>query len=150
MYSFNKEGFVDEDIFNKFYHDRENIVKYSLYMYLATQDEYDAMQRFVDELVGKRDKLHYNFLGLTNFLFGRGSQREDKYFCSEFVASCISAGNNGIFTKPPYLTSPYMLAKNANFRFIKHGILKHYDVKEVDKIVREKIKKEGFDHVTIE
>ena len=148
MISFNGNGMVDENIFDSVYKKNASKIRYSLYVYMATADEYDAMRGFVDELLGKRSKLKYNILGLTNFIFGRGSEREDKFFCSEFVASVISAGNDKIFNKKPYMTSPYMLAKNKNFVFIKTGILKNYDSKIIDKIVAEKLEEGGFTNVT--
>ena len=150
MISFNRDGMVDENIFESVYKKNAANIRYSLYVYMATADEYEAMKDFVNTLLGKRSKLKYNLLGLTNFIFGRGSEREDKFFCSEFVASVISAGNNKIFKTRPYMTSPYMLAKNKNFVFIKTGILKNYDSKVVDKIVAEKLEEGGFTNVTFE
>lgn len=150
MISFNKDGMVDENIFESVYKKNAESIRYSLYVYMATADEYEAMRNFVDELLGRRSKLKYNILGLTNFIFGRGSEREDKFFCSEFVASVISAGNDKIFNRRPYMTSPYMFAKNKNFVFIKTGILKNYDSKVVDRIVAEKLEEGGFTNVTFE
>lgn len=150
MISFNRDGMVDENIFNGVYKKRADSIRYSLYVYMATADEYGAMNGFVDELLGRRSKLKYNILGLTNFIFGRGSEREDKFFCSEFVASVISAGNDRIFNRKPYMVSPYMLAKNKNFVFIKTGILKNYNSSVVDKIVAEKLEEGGFTNVTFE
>lgn len=149
MVSFNRDGMVNEDIMNKFFKERSNVVRYSLYMYMATAQEYTAMQNFVNELLGKRDTLKYNLLGLTNFIFGRGSEREDRYFCSEFVASVISAGNDHIIDRKPYMVSPYYFAKNKNFIFIKTGLLKNYDENEVNNIISKKLEKRDFD-VTIE
>lgn len=149
MISFNRDGMVDESIFSGIYKKNAANIRYSLYTYMATTDEYEAMKNFVGELLGKRGKLKYNLLGLTNFIFGRGSEREDKFFCSEFVASVISAGNSKVFQRKPYMTSPYMLAKNKNFVFIKTGILKNYDSKVIDKIVAEKLEEGGFTNVII-
>jgi hypothetical protein len=116
---------------------------------MATAAEYDSMRNFVDELLGRRNKLKYNILGLTNFIFGRGSSREDKFFCSEFIASVISAGNDKLLDRQPYMISPYYFAKNRNFIFIKTGILKNYDPKVVDKLVAEKLEEGGFTDVVI-
>lgn len=150
MLSFNRDGFVEEDVLDKFFKDRSSVVSYSLYMYLATQEEYQSMKAFVDQLTGKKDHLKYNILGLTNFIFGKGSSREDKYFCSEFVASVISAGNGNIFDRQPYMISPYYFAKNKNFVFIKKGLLKNYSAKDADRIVAKKLKEGGFEDVHIQ
>ena len=107
------------------------------------------MKTFINELLERKSKLKYNMLGLTNFIFGRGSEREDKFFCSEFVASVISAGNNTLLKKSPHMTTPYNLAKNKNFIFIKKGILSHYDQTVVDKIIAEKLEEGGFDNAVI-
>jgi ribosomal protein S18 acetylase RimI-like enzyme len=149
MVSFNGDGMVDENIRKDIYKKNSAHIRYSLYMYMATASEYDSMRNFVDELLGKRNKLKYNVLGLTNFIFGRGSSREDKYFCSEFIASVISAGNDKLLDRQPYMISPYYFAKNKNFIFIKTGILKNYDPKIVDKLVAEKLEEGGFENVVI-
>lgn len=149
MLSFDARGLVNENILTDVYKTKTDVTRYSLYAYMATIDEYNSMKAFTDELLGKRKKLGYNILGLTNFIFGRGSERENKFFCSEFVASVINAGNNKVIKTKPYLTSPYMLAKNKNFVFIKTGILKHYNVKVVDSILAEKLEEGGFTNVVI-
>jgi ribosomal protein S18 acetylase RimI-like enzyme len=149
MVSFNREGMVTENIKDGLWKERAGSIKYSLYMYLATAEEYDAMRNFVNELLGKRSKLKYNTLGLTNFIFGRGSDREDKFFCSEFVASVITAGDKKVIKTKPYMTSPYMLAKNKNFKFIKKGLVKNYDPKVVDNIIKDYLEEGGYTNVVI-
>lgn len=149
MVSFNREGMVTENIKDGLWKERAGSIKYSLYMYLATAEEYDAMRNFVNELLGKRSKLKYNTLGLTNFIFGRGSEREDKFFCSEFVASVITAGDKKVIKTKPYMTSPYMLAKNKNFKFIKKGLIKNYDPKVVDNIIKDYLEEGGYTNVVI-
>lgn len=149
MISFNRDGMVIEDIKKSVYAKNKDNVRYSLYMYMATGEEYEAMRNFVNELLSKQHKLKYNVLGLTNFVFGRGSSNEDKFFCSEFVASVINAGNQKLIKTQPYMTTPYMLAKNKNFIFIKTGILSHYDSKVIDKLVEEKIEERGWSDVII-
>ena len=149
MVSFNRDGMVIEDIHKSVFKKNAPNIRYSLYMYMATAAEYDAMKNFVDELLGKKNKLKYNALGLTNFIFGRGSSREDRYFCSEFIAATISAENDKLFDRQPYMISPYYFAKNKNFIFIKTGILKNYDQKIVDNLVAEKLEEGGFSDVII-
>lgn len=149
MVSFDARGIIKENIFTDVYKDKSDVARYSLYAYMATASEYDAMKAFVNDLLNKQSKMKYNILGLTNFIFGKGSERENKFFCSEFVASVINAGNNKIIKTKPYLTSPYMLAKNNNFIFIKTGILKNYNSKIVDHIFAEKLEEGGFTNVIV-
>lgn len=149
MMSFNRDGFVTENIMDDLWRKNASHIKYSLYMYLATEEEYKSMQNFVAQLASKRDKLKYDILGLTNFIFGRGDAREDKYFCSEFVAACIAAGNPNAIKTKPCMTTPYMLAKNRNFVFIKNGTLKHYKYDQVDQIVTSKLEQAGFANAVI-
>lgn len=149
MVSFNREGMVIENIKDGLWKEKAASIKYSLYMYLATAEEYDAMRNFVNELLSKRANLKYNILGLTNFVFGRGSDREDKFFCSEFVAATINAGDKKVIKTKPYMTSPYMLAKNKNFKFIKKGLVKNYNAKVVDNIIQDYLEGGGYENVTI-
>lgn len=149
MVSFNKDGMVNENIWSEEWRKGADHIRYSLYTYMATSEEYAAIRRFVNQLLVKRKKLGYNILGLSNFMFGRGSDREDKFFCSEFVAAAIGAGNEKVLKAKPYMTTPYMLAKNDNFVFIKTGILKNYDPKKIDTIVAKKLEEGGFKNVII-
>lgn len=149
MISFNRDGMVTEDIRKNVYKKNEKNIRYSLYMYMATAQEYDAMKNFVEQLEMRKHKLKYNVLGLTNFIFGQGSEREDRFFCSEFVASVIGAGNATLIKTRPYLTTPYNLTKNRNFIFIKTGILKNYDKNVIDKLIAEKLEEGGFQDVII-
>lgn len=149
MLSFDARGFIKENIHTDVYKKKLNDVKYSLYMYMASDKEYRSMHSFIDELNEHKKKLHYNVLGLTNFIFGRGSEREDRFFCSEFVSACIQAGNEGLIKTKSYLTTPYMLAKNKNFQFIKRGTLKNYNVKEIDNIVKSKLEEWGYTNVKL-
>ena len=149
MVSFDANGVVDEDISKGVWKTNGSEVKYSLYMYMATEKEYESMRNFVNNLLSRRHDLKYNFLGLTNFIFGRGSEREDKFFCSEFVTAVINAGNNNLITDKPYMISPYMLAKNKNFKFVKRGIIKNYSPKVVDNIVRDILEEGGYTNVQI-
>lgn len=144
MKSFNRDGFVTENIRDKFWSQNADHIKYSLYMYLAKEDEYRAMRNFVAELDAKKSKLKYSIIGLTNFIFGHGDPKEDRFFCSEFVAACIEAGNKSAINSKPCMTSPYMLAKNKNFIFIRRGILKHYKFDQIDTIVTQKLAQQGF------
>lgn len=147
MISFNSNGMVVEDIHKDIYNTNKDIIRYSLYIYVATNKEYQSMRQFVDELLGRQSKMRYNLLGLTNFIFGRGSQREDAFFCSEFVSAAIAAGNSKIFDRPPYMIKPYYFAKNKHFIFIKTGLLKNYDQKQIDKIVDKKLEEGGYHDV---
>lgn len=140
---------VTEDIRKNVYKKNEKNIRYSLYMYMATAQEYDAIKNFVEQLEMRKHKLKYNVLGLTNFIFGQGSEREDRFFCSEFVASVIGAGDATLIKTRPYLTTPYNLAKNRNFIFIKTGILKNYDKNVIDKLIAEKLEEGGFQNVVI-
>lgn len=151
MLSFNADGFgmVIENIKN-FFTKKTKDAKYSIYMYLASASEYDLMRRFCDGLLSKIGKLKYNLLGLTNFLFGRGSEKEDQFFCSEFVAAVLKAGNEKILQQPTYLTLPYTLAKNKNLIFIKRGLFRNYKSSEIDKIVSDKLKERGYNDVRVQ
>lgn len=149
MISFARDGMVTEDIKKGEYGEKAAQIRYSLYMYMANAMEYDSMKAFVNGLMEKKDKLKYNLLGLTNFIFGRGSEHEDRFFCSEFIASVINAGNSKVIKHQPYFTKPYSFAKNKNFIFIKTGLLKQYDPKVVDRLVAEKLEEGGFTDVIL-
>jgi len=156
MLSFNQmsDGMLIEDLRTFCGDNRTKVAKYSIFMYLANSEEYDSMRKFADDAIARMDKMRYNLLGVLKlipgqFIFGRGSDREDMYFCSEFVAAVINAGNKKILNKPAYSFRPNMLAKIRRFKFIKRGKIVNFNPSEIDKIVAEKLKEGGFKDVIV-
>lgn len=155
MISFNRngDGMVTEDLSKFAKNGRENVAKYSIYVYMANKEEYNSMKRFINNIKAKLSNFKYNMLGALRLipnqrLFGKESTIADKYFCSEFVASVLDSGNKELLNKPSYMFRPNMLSKIKNIIFLKRGFVKNFNPSEIHSILSDKLSsKYNFDNL---
>lgn len=144
MYSFGRKfkdstmSFIDgESINHGLLGDIKGETKYSLYVTYFDDTQVSVMQSKLDEFKAKSNELKFSFLGLFNVALGKETHKSNEYFCSQFVADVLKAGNSNIIKKDPSLYKPYDFAKYKEFHFVERGTLKNYDPDKV----REKVKK---------
>lgn len=131
MYSFGRKyesnplvgTFVQERIDRGLFFNKRDTTTFSLYVTFVTKEEKNEIIQRLDSFRLSNKKFKYNFLGLFRTALGKTTEREDAYFCSEFVATILKDSIN----KHPSLVKPYDFAKNKNFFFISKGFLKNYD-----------------------
>jgi hypothetical protein len=105
---------------------------YTLYVTFVTAQERDAMLEKLKELSDKNNgkELRYNFIGLLFNAVKRPLNRDDAYFCSEFVDAILKAGNRGS-DKHSSLVRPGDFRKLKDFQFITRGLGSNYDEEKV-------------------
>lgn len=131
MYSFGRKkmnnpfngGFVQEDVNNGLFKEADCVV-YSL---TVTEEDLDKMRNYINDMEKQKEVYRYNFLGLFGFFFHKPIQRENSYFCSEFVASVLTTCSGVRFNKPTALIAPSDLQEVPNIQLIYEGKLKDYD-----------------------
>lgn len=140
MYSFGRKyksnpligTFVKESLDKGLYEDVADKTTYSLYVTYVDKAMYTAMKSKLTEFESRTD-LKYNFTGLITMKMGIERERENAYFCSEFVDTILKASGQNFTGKHSSMVQPYDFAKNKNFHFIMKGILSHYNSSEVEK-----------------
>lgn len=158
MLSFNQDGdgLTEENLKEFCKNGKEDVAKYSTFMYMAKKDEYNVMKNFVNNIKSKIKTMKYNLLGAlrlipNQFIFGKESEREDKYFCSEFVASILNSANTHIINKAAFLIRPQMLSRIRKFKFIKRGFIKNFNPLEIDSIIKRKLEEDDkYTNIIIE
>ena len=144
-------GFIqDESILDKGYVHSKDKGYYSLYMYIATQEEYDVMKSIVNDFTDRVDDLRYSFLGCLNLMRGKETHNEQSYFCSQFVAFVISKANPKLIHKDPSLTTPGDLEKLSKIIKISEGKINEYDDKKVDSVVKKILHSRRYTDVKID
>lgn len=125
--------FVKEDIKRGLFKNVEDTATYSLYVTFVTPEEKEAMIKKLEELssIHAERELKYSFLGLLYNKLNIPKERNDKFFCSEFVAVILESGKN-FFNKHTSLVRPYDYAKHKEFKFIKKGLIKNYQQNEIE------------------
>lgn len=144
MYSFGRKyknnpligTFVKESIKAGLYEDVSDTATYSLYVTFVTPEEKQLMEQKLQFFKDNKEGYKYNFTGLIRHQFGMESNREDAYFCSEFVSTILGSGKE-YFDRHPSLVKPYDFAKHKDFHFVTKGLLKNYSHTKVDALVNQ-------------
>ena len=144
-------GFIhDESILDKGYVHSKDKGYYSLYMYIATQEEYDIMKSIVNDFTERVDDLKYSFMGCLNLILGKETHNEQHYFCSQFVAMVLSKANPKLIHKDPSLTTPGDLESLSKIIKISEGKINEYDDKKVDATVKKILQSRRYTDVKID
>lgn len=137
MYSFGRinpwnplfAGFIKEDIINGTYA-RFPETRCALYSLDISDIQYDVLNRELYKFIINRDKHRYNLLGLFGVILNYPIERENNYFCSQFVGTLLSNSGIHLIYKPTALISPGDFRKCKELSLLYEGILKNYNWEE--------------------
>ncbi|SES31378.1 hypothetical protein [Psychrobacillus sp. OK032] len=115
-------GFVREDIHSILF----NQADCAIYSLIITNDEFQSMYQYIQEIAAQKDYYRYNFIGLFGVPFKKPIKRKNAFFCSQFVASVLKESKIIGFEKDLSLVEPSDLPHSANFQLIFEGRLKDY------------------------
>lgn len=118
-------GFVREDIvygtFGRF--PQTQCAVYSL---TVNQLQYERLKAELNNFVANSTKYRYNFLGLFGLMLDIPIQRNNKFFCSQFVATLLANSGIDIFNKAPALVRPGDFRKCKELTLLYEGSLRLY------------------------
>lgn len=115
-------GFVSEDIHSELF----NQAHCAIYSLTITDDEFQKMVHYIQEIATKKECYRYNFIGLFGVLLKKPIKRENAFFCSQFVATVLKESKVINFEKDLSLIEPSDLPQLANFQLVFEGRLKGY------------------------
>lgn len=146
MFSFNMhgKGFDTESIFSDYYGKHLDIVRYSIYCYMASPEEFNLVQRAIEEIRSHAEKWHFSMTGLIGFYSKHKTLRDDAMVCSEFVAAMLKAMNPDLVPKERNQYTPYGLSKLKNMIFIQRGTLKNFSPTKLYENTKRKIEEAGY------
>lgn len=122
-------GFVKEDIHSVIFRQADCAI-YSLNI---TNDEYQQMHQYIQEIASKKENYRYNFIGLFGVLFKKPIKRRNAFFCSQFVASVLKESKIiDLEEKELSLVKPSDLANIANFELVFEGGIKNYQSRNIN------------------
>lgn len=123
-------GFVKEDIHSVLFRQADC----AIYSLSITNDEFQKMYRYIQEIASKKENYRYNFIGLFGVLFKKPIKRKNAFFCSQFVASVLKESKFIDFEeKDLSLVKPSDLTYSANFQLVFKGRLKDYQNRDIMK-----------------
>lgn len=115
-------GFVKENLYQDFFL-RSRCQVYRLDMEEA---HFERMQEKITEFELKRSDYRYNLLGLIGIALHQEWERENAFFCSQFLAYILQESGMVHFHKPIYLITPDDLIAYVNPQLIYQGTVSHY------------------------
>ena len=138
LYSFGRKtptnpvigGFVREQIKDGVYDRFPNTVC-SIYELEVTEEEHKNIVEELNDFKEKGDKYGYDFLGLIGMYFNYEFDRENHYFCSQFVATVLKKSGIDLFNKPVKHVTPQDFAKCKALKCLYTGELHNSEAQMV-------------------
>lgn len=146
MYSFMSKGFAIEDIKGGEYKKHEDVATFSLYAVMVKKEAAELMHNTCEEFRQHMEKYRYNILGCANLVVNFGlKERDDKWFCSEFVSYILKQGTDLFKNTSRLLIKPLDLIKDRRVVHIMHGKIRNYKPEKAREILVKKIREGKFD-----
>ena len=95
----------------------------SIYSCHVKDEQIQKMKSFINEIEKEKHLYHYNLLGLLGVIVNKPLPRKYAYFCSQFVANVLNAGEIVAFQKSLCLISPQDLQNMQSFELVFEGRL---------------------------
>ncbi|GAA0322519.1 hypothetical protein GCM10008967_11260 [Bacillus carboniphilus] len=124
-------GFVKENLQTRIFKG----AKCAIYECSVTEQQYDNIRDIIQEIEKRKHELRYNFLGLFGVMFNRRYDREDAFFCSQFVATVLKQAEVIDLVKPLNLITPHDLQELSQFHLIYQGNLNNYEKIEIKGVI---------------
>lgn len=133
MYSFGRlnpynpfiGGFVEEgkDIgtFKRFYKTKAMVIEFKV-----SVEKYNAIKFFIEYFKNNKQDFHYNYLGVLFACFKKYHTSSKRFYCSEFVKTCLETFNIENAEELPQIIKPIDFLKLNNKHIVYKGFLRNY------------------------
>ncbi len=133
MYSFGRlnpynpfiGGFVEEGkhvgTFKRFYKTKALVIEFKV-----TEEKYNAIEYFIEYFKINKREFHYNYLGVLFACFNRHHTSSKRFYCSEFVKTCLETFDIENAQELPNIIKPIDFLKLHNKHIVYQGNLKDY------------------------
>ena len=125
-----KAGFVREDLENGTFARFKNTIG-SIYVLEVTDEQYKIIRETIEYVKTNKDKYKFNILGLFLVSIHKKYQKEDTFYCAEFVKYVLEKSLNKKLL--PDIIKPMDFLKLDNIEQIYEGYLRKY---QYEKVVR--------------
>lgn len=93
----------------------------------VSEEQYNGIKSFIDFTENNKTKYHYNYLGVLYAFFKKDYLPKNKFYCSQFVRSCLATFDIDNSNKLPNIIKPIDFLKLNNKRIIYSGLFKNYN-----------------------
>jgi hypothetical protein len=112
----------------------------AIYKCSISNQQYYEMLHYIHHMEVRKREYKYNFLGLFGILLDKEWNRQNAFFCSEFVATILKNGGIAIKNKPACLVAPKDFSECQDFQLVYEGQLRSY-LKNVGNVIEDEIMK---------
>ena len=121
-------GLVKEDIRKGMFALKPNVSKIAVMELNITNEQYDNLSKIMDYYWENREQYGFNFAGLTTMLlYGRGVAPNNRFFCSQWVATVLQESGINIFNgKSPKNIRPFDFYGSLKDNIIYEGLTINY------------------------
>lgn len=123
FYSFVNKGFIEEKI-NRYVKPGRKPFKCKLFELEVTEKVYNAIKSLIEKFKAIKEQLQYSKKGLAFCFLHIPYKKQNKYFCSQFVASILEKSEAVKLKKNSslYLPKDFTKIKNIKEKFtVNHG-----------------------------
>lgn len=129
-------GLVKEDIRKGMFALKPDISKIAVMELKVTSEQYDKISKAMNSYWDNKEQYSYNFLGLiTMLLYARGTNRKNKFFCSQWVATILQECGIDIFNgKSPKNITPFDFYGALKNSIVYEGLATDYPKCNANKV----------------
>lgn len=118
-------GFVEEGknigTFKRFKKTRALVLEIKV-----SEEKYKAIEYFIEYFKNRRKQFKYNYLGVLLAAIKLNFRRKHKFYCSQFVKTCLTTFNIENAYELPKVTKPMDFLKLNNANIVFAGLLKNF------------------------
>lgn len=96
-----------------------------VYSLSVSKEEFELMREEVRRIEQRKEQMKYNLMGLFGILFNQTWERENAFFCSQFVGTVLTR-KKGILNKVPCHITPQDLINIERLELVYKGKLAYY------------------------
>lgn len=111
---------IKEHLDKGFFH-YHNSTKIGIYSIQVSNNSYNKMKKYVEELYEHNKKLKFSLLGILYCRLGIAVIRKNKMFCSQFVCSVLKQADEELIDISPEMCSPMDLLKAKGIKELYIG-----------------------------
>jgi len=119
-------GFVREKVWGDLIRDRHRSTPCAVFRCSVKIETYRRMRKHIQRMTEQSSRYSYNLAGLITLLAGIDWQRENTYFCSQFVEHLFTVHGVPLSGKPASLTKPGDFERSARLEAVYRGDLRAY------------------------
>lgn len=103
--------------------DEGGAIRYRLYRLQVSRRAYEQVRERLENMYRRRACYRFNILGALAAFFNLPLRRQDRYFCSQFVAETLQRCGALAFDKDIALVRPVDFCHIAELRLVSEGLL---------------------------